>query len=55
MVLLDETNGTDVSPPVPLPEWTNLWHFGFGLFEPGRLPDLTGFTDSGRTDLIGTR
>ena len=44
---LMKTKGTDVSSPVPLPEWTNLWHFGFGLFEPGRIPDLTAFTNSG--------
>ena len=35
-----------------LPEWPSLcsdYHrnFGFGLFEPGRLPDLTAFKDSG--------
>ena len=24
-----------------------MQNFGFGLFEPGRLPDLTAFTDSG--------
>ena len=41
-----KTEGTDVSPPVPLPEWSYLWHFGFGLFKPGRFPDLTAFTDS---------
>ena len=44
---LMKTKGTDVSPPVLSPECTNLWHFGFGLFEPGRLLDLTAFTSSG--------
>ena len=43
---LMKTKGTYVSPPLLPPEWTNLWHFGFGLFKPGRLPDLTAFTSS---------
>ena len=41
--------------PLPLPEWPSLFfdyrrNFGFdnGIFEPGRLPDLTAFEDSGK-------
>ena len=47
IMVLMKKKGTDVSPPVPLPEWPNLQRFVFGLFEPGRLPDLTAFEDSG--------
>ena len=43
---LMKTKGMDASPPVPPLELTNLWHFGFGLFEPGRLPNLTAFASS---------
>ena len=46
MVLLDENERYGCAPTCPQTEWSNLWHFGFGLFEPGRLPDLTAFTDS---------
>ena len=51
MVLPDENErcgSVHLSPP---PKWTCLRHFGFGLFEPGRLPDLTAFTSSGERTL----
>ena len=43
----------DVSPPVLLPVWSNLWRFGFGLFEPGRSPDCLHRLK--RADLGGRR
>ena len=43
-------NGGEEAAPAPLPEWPSLRfdyrrNFGFdnGMFEPGRLPDLTAF------------
>ena len=46
--------GSEEPPFAPLPEWPKLCfdyrqNLGFdsGMFEPGRLPDLTAFEDSG--------
>ena len=40
IVLPDENEGDGCVTTCSPAEWTDLLHFSFGLFEPGRLPDM---------------
>ena len=48
MFLPDENERYGCVPTCPSAGMDQSWHVGFGLFEPGQLPDLAAFTNSGK-------